>query len=47
MPKIIAEELTSVIQSQGLQMFIPACLRSVFLKHALFKINTININIDL
>lgn len=47
MPKIISEELTSIIQSHGLQMFIAACLRSVFLKHALFKIYTININKDL
>lgn len=47
MPKIISEDLTSIIQSLGLQMFIAACLRSVFLKHALFKIYTININKDL
>lgn len=47
MPKIISEELTSIIKSQGLQMFIAAYLCSVFLKHALFKIYTININKDL
>lgn len=47
MPKIISEDLTSTIQSQGLQLFITACLRSLFLKHELFKIYTININKDL